>query len=119
MTKLEELKAALESATPGEWKLITAGTRISGFKHPFDFVQVAPMRFITCEGLSREEANTNAQFTILAHNLMPALLEAVDLLETLRYSMSQYDGKWYLYEGGEGVVGKVDEFLEKLFELFQ
>ena len=115
MTKLEELKAALESATPGEWKLITAGTRISGFKHPFDFVQVAPMRFITCEGLSREEANTNAQFTTLAHNLMPALLEAVDLLETLRYSMSQYDdGEWFLHEGSDELIAKVDDFMEKL-----
>ena len=43
------------------------------------------------------------------------LLAAVGTLETLRYSMSQYDdGEWFLHEGGEAVVGKVDALLEKL-----
>ena len=43
------------------------------------------------------------------------LLEAVDLLEILRYSMSQYDdGEWFLHEGADELIAQVDDFLEKL-----
>ena len=55
-----------------------------------------------------------AQFVFAAYNLMPQLLEAVDLLETLRYSMSQYDGEWFLHEGSDELIAKVDDFMEKL-----
>ena len=48
-------------------------------------------------------------------NLMPTLLEAVELLETLRYSMSQYDdGEWFLHEGSDELIANVDDFMEKL-----
>lgn len=113
MTKLEELKAAYEAATPGEWATEKGGTayyplQIRSNTEDWDHFIVA---FHSWES-HRED---NAKFIALAHNLMPTLLEAVDLLETLRYSMSQYDdGEWFLHDGGEDVVGKVDEFLEKL-----
>ena len=50
-----------------------------------------------------------------AKSLAPQLLEAVDLLETLRYSMSQYDdGEWFLHEGSDELITKVDDSLERL-----
>ena len=114
MTKFEELKAAYEAATPGEWES-------KGFNDIGRYVETASAGEICSlksgkyNDIPKSEYQHNAKFIALAHNLMPTLLEAVDLLETLRYSMSQYDdGDWFLHEGGEDVVGKVDEFLEKL-----
>ena len=108
MTKLEELKAAYEAATPGEWAapgFNSQGGRVACLLDNPDGLRLVSGNF----------KRPDAKFIALAHNMMPQLLEAVDLLETLRYSMSQYDdGEWFLHEGGEDVVGKVDEFLEKL-----
>ena len=118
MTKLEELRVAYGSATPGEWVTGKGGTayyplQIRCVSSDWDSLIAA---FHSWDA----QKESNANFIALAHNMMPTLLEAVDLLETLRYSMSQYDdGEWFLHEGGEDVVGKVDEFLEKLFELFR
>ena len=107
MTKLEQLKAALEAATPEEWweddGFVAAG-------HGDTYRTVADAR---CGVAPFSDVNT--EFIILAHNLMPALLEAVNLLETLRYSMSQYDdGEWFLHEGSDELIAEVDDFLEKL-----
>ena len=112
MTKLEELKAALEAAAQGEWDYVVSESAEtpSSFVVDEDGEHILRHRY----GVTRK-AQRDVEFVTLAHNLMPTLLEAVDLLETLRYSMSQYDdGDWFLHEGGEDVVGKVDEFLEKL-----
>lgn len=58
---------------------------------------------------------SNATFISLAHNLMPTLIEATELLKDLRYSLSQYDdGEWYLHEGSEQLIDRVDTLLEKL-----
>ena len=56
MTKIEELKAAFNAATGGEW--------------------------CASQGLNNDEVK-NVNFVILAHNLMPSLLEAVEALETI------------------------------------
>lgn len=113
MPKLEQLKAAYEAAIHGEWVTGKGGTayyplQIRCVSGDWDSLIAA---FHSWDA----QKESNATFIALSHNLMPQLLEAVDLLETLRYSMSQYDdGEWFLHEGGEDVVGKVDEFLEKL-----
>ena len=113
MTKLEELKAAYEAATPGEW--VTGKGSTAYYPLQIRCVSSDWDSLIAAFHSWDAQKESNANFIALAHNLMPALLEAVDLLETLRYSMSQYDdGEWFLHEGGEDVVWKVDEFLEKL-----
>ena len=114
MTQLEELKAAYGAATPGEW---VTGKNGGPAYYPLQIRCVSNDwdSLITAFHSWDAQKESNATFIALAHNLMPTLLEAVDLLETLRYSMSQYDdGEWFLHEGGEDVVRKVDEFLEKL-----
>lgn len=41
--------------------------------------------------------------------------EAASLLEDLRYNLSQYDdGEWYLHDGADKIVDKVDKFLESM-----
>lgn len=113
MTKLEELKAAYEAATPGEWVTGKGGTayyplQIRCVSSDWDSLIAA---FHSWDA----QKESNAVFIALAHNLMPALLEAVNLLETLRYSMSQYDdGEWFLHEGSDELIAEVDDFLEKL-----
>lgn len=88
-TKLEELKAAYEAATPGKWAV----------KQQREY-QVCNSRVIcdkgyaVAQGYSSDsnhktykdlwaEAEGNTNFIALAHNLMPTLLEAVELLETV------------------------------------
>lgn len=107
-TKLEELRQALEAATPDIWETIKYATP--------DF---APQYGVYAYGEDTDLAiglkEANAAFIALAHNNMQDLLEAVDLLETLRYSMSQYDdGEWFLHDGADELITKIDDFLERL-----
>lgn len=75
MTKLEELKAALEAATPGEWEpLMTCGEL-----HVCTPVNEGCDVGTICVPYERPDAT----FIALSHNLMPTLLEAIDLLETV------------------------------------
>lgn len=89
-TRLEELKAALEAATPGEWAVKqereyrACNSRV-----------LCDKGYTVAEGYSSDSATTktynelwaeaegNTNFIALAHNLMPTLLEAIDLLETV------------------------------------
>ncbi len=89
MGKLEELKAALEAATKGEWVTEKGGTayyplQIRSNTEGWDHFIVA---FHSWES-NRED---NAHFIALAHNLMPTLLEAVELLEDVAMGNSEYD----------------------------
>ena len=76
MTKLEELKAAFEAAAPGNWT--APGLNSQGGE-------------VAClldnpNGLRLVSGNFNrpdAEFIALAHNLMPDLLQAADLLDEL------------------------------------
>ena len=90
MTKLEELKAALAASTPGEWAVKqereyqACNSRV-----------LCDKGYIVAQGYSSDtshgktyrelwaEAEGNTNFIALAHNLMPTLLEAIDLLETV------------------------------------
>ena len=75
-TKLEELKAAYEAATPGEWWEDDDGFVAAGQGDSYRTVADA-----RCDVAPFSDANT--EFIALAHNLMPTLLEAIDLLETV------------------------------------
>ena len=107
MSKLEELKAALEAATKGEWEpLMTCGEL-----HVCVPVNEGCDVGTVCVPYEDSDAN----FIALAHNLMPTLIEAAELLKDLRYSLSQYDdGEWYLHEGSEQLINRVDTLLENL-----
>ena len=105
MTKLEELKAALAAATPGEWinnddrapNLATVGTGERGW------LGLAQMF-----GDTDDEANANAKFITLAHNLMPQLLEAVVEL-----------GRFVEYLGVAGCDGAYDREIERAVNLLE
>ena len=88
MTKLEELKAAYAAATPDEW----AVKQEREYKACNSRV-LCDKGYTVAEGYSSDsattktynelwtEAESNANFIALAHNLMPQLLEAVELLK--------------------------------------
>ena len=88
MTKLEELKAALAASTPGEW----AVKQEREYKACNSRV-LCDKGYTVAQGYSSDSATTktynelwaeaegNTNFIALAHNLMPQLLEAVELLE--------------------------------------
>ena len=89
MTKLEELKAAYEAATPGEWVTGKGGTayyplQIRCVSSDWDSLIAA---FHSWDA----QKESNANFIALAHNLMPQLLEAV---ETLRAIRARYEGEF-------------------------
>ena len=73
MTKIEELKAAYGAATPGEWEpLMTCGEL-----HVCTPVNEGCDVGTVCVPYERSCAN----FIAISHNLMPQLLEAVELLK--------------------------------------
>ena len=76
-TKLEELRDALEAATPGEWWEDDDGFVAAG--HGDSYRTVADAR---CNVAPFSDANT--EFITLAHNNMAALLEAVERLEAMQ-----------------------------------
>ena len=80
MTKLEELKAALEAATPGEWDYFIASNADRPNSQVLDSNDD---NLLTHSKGITERAQSDVEFITLAHNLMPTLLEAIDLLETV------------------------------------
>lgn len=84
MNKIDELKAALEAATPGVW---TSG---GAPKCGYGWIDAEP--HLKCTFGQRRQIMSgqygcmadDAAFIALAHNLMPALLEAVDTLKAIR-----------------------------------
>ena len=84
MTKLNELKVAFEAATPGEWT--APGFNSQGGKVACLLDNPDGLRLV-----SGNFERADAKFIALAHNLMPQLLEAVDLLEDVALGNSEYD----------------------------
>ena len=96
----EELKAALEAATKGEWE--TSGD--------VDIIATADSAFVATTLLPESEVADqmdydNATFIALSHNLMPTLLEAVEVLRDIEASLKNDTG-WS--------VLKLEAVLEKL-----
>lgn len=84
MTKFEQLKAALDAATPGRWE--------ADHENPYDCGDNGSDALVMCNDNfiataignpdpMRETGNENATFIALAHNLMPQLLDAVALMQ--------------------------------------
>ena len=80
MTKLKELKAALEAATPGEWDYFIASNADRPNSQVLDSNDD---NLLTHSKGITGRAQSDVEFIALAHNLMPTLLEAIDLLETV------------------------------------
>lgn len=76
MTKLEELKAAYAASTQGEW--VAPGFNSQGGEVACLLANHDGLRLV-----SGNFKRPDAKFIALAHNLMPTLLEAIDLLETV------------------------------------
>ena len=74
MTKLNELKVAYEAATPGEWT--APGFNSQGGKVACLLDNPDGLRLV-----SGNFKRPDATFIALAHNLIPQLLEAVELLK--------------------------------------
>ena len=100
MSKIEELKAAYKASTSGEWE--RSGAHLV---RACDGAKIA--QSLGYVGVSEEQANL--KFAALAHNLMPALLEAAEALENL-VSVTCYPTN-YVHVG---VVDKAKGALAKL-----
>lgn len=109
MTKLEELKAAYEAATPGEWS-VDSETHVTKWdfgKERCGCRSVAQ----TGHGLPTRQSDeniANAQFIALAHNNMAALLEAAVEL-----------GRFVEYLGVAGCDGAYDREIERAVNLLE
>ena len=107
MTELEELKAALEAATPGRWAYDD-----DGFVYgDMDDTQPTGGGYIVSDPHSSPEADIderegNGKFITLAHNLMPTLLEAVEAAQNLVAMKGRYNT--------EIAYGRLEQTLEKL-----
>lgn len=102
MTKLEQLKTAYEAVPKATWKYdndLSAVVYVSGMKLKVaaDFGKI-------------DDSEANADFIALAHNLMPALLEAVEALRELKEAVE------YTPLGVRGItcVAAGNAILEKL-----
>lgn len=116
MTKLEELKAAYEAATKGEWVV----KQEREYKACNSRV-LCEEGYTVAQGYSSgttkktynelwKEAEGNTNFIALAHNLMPTLLEAVEVIQEIERGWpdedeaSENNSRWQIAHG----------FLEKL-----
>ena len=110
MTKLEELRFAYETATPGEW---TA----PGFNSQGGAVACL---LDNPDGLRLVSGNfkrPDATFIALAHNNMPALLEAVEALEKMKTSFEDLLNGYperELHEPYQVTLNRANNLLEKL-----
>ena len=107
MTKLEELKAAYDAATPGEWDYVVAESA----ETPSSFVVDEEGEHILRHryGVTRK-AQRDVVFIALAHNLMPTLLEAVELLRAVHYEHNEYDNEYWATD----LFKRIEQLKEKL-----
>lgn len=96
MTKLEELKAAYDATAPGE-RYSTGVVVCVPAEGGMDYL----LRGCRADGIKNDP---EVEFATIAHNLMPQLLEAVELIEDVATGNSEYDD----------LSDRAAEFLEKL-----
>ena len=82
---IEKLKAAYEAATPGEWDADRDGCVYSG----------KDTMIVGDYSRSHSRAREDATFIALAHNTMPALLEAVELLTDVSRELEETDKEYW------------------------
>lgn len=109
MTKIEELKAAFEAATVGEWDIRPFGTSHAG--------AIGCGMELIAMMYNRNEEEADAHFITLAHNLMPTLLEAVEALEKMKTSFEDLLNGYperELHEPYQVTLNRAHSILEKL-----
>lgn len=104
-TKLEELRAALEAATPGEWG-VDSETHVT--KWDFGDGRCGCRSIAkTGHGLptkQSEENIANAAFIALAHNNMAALLEVANHLAECQELLQEFP---WVYQECKRILGKL------------
>ena len=108
MTKLEELKAAYEATTHGKW--VTGKGDTAYYPLQIRCVSSDWDSLIAAFHSWDAQKESNAKFIALAHNLMPALLEAIDLLETVSSARACQDHEFDV----DAWFQQVRSLLEKL-----
>ena len=88
MTKLEELNAAYAASTQGEWSTYAPCSGQDGFPDNYNVgcdTETRSTYVASVPGAAHYAwSQNNAKFIALAHNLMPTLLEVVELLKDAR-----------------------------------
>jgi hypothetical protein len=108
MNTIDKLKAAHAAATPGEWV-------VEPRHSVFGSVGTVHGRMICLMYQQSGDEKTNAEFIALAHNHMPDLLEAVELLDVALHAL-ETPGDFTEDELREQVVGDIARHLAKLKE---
>lgn len=108
--KLEKLKKALAAASAGEWDFVVADNA----ETPHSIVVDADGEELLAHryGVSGKAQN-DVQFIVLAHNLMPDLLEAVELLKMAAHAL-ETPGDFTPEEMQTQVIGDIGAFLARL-----
>lgn len=106
MSKFEELKAAYAAATPGEWNARQLGK--TGYWQLVTGGQALPL-----ERAQQTSTDPDREFIALAHNAMPALLEAVELLKMAVHAL-ETPGDFTPEEMQEQVIGDIGVFLAQM-----
>ena len=91
--------------TPGPWILRSAGEILHDVPHPFDFVEVSKLRYITAEGSSEREANANARLIAAAPDLL-------DMCERLLGFANEYADESALLAGAT-MLGAAQNIIDK------
>jgi hypothetical protein len=78
MNKLDELKAALAAATPGEWAVDNNKNALA-----FPGFEVRSTGTIPSKVLAIAAPESDAHLIALMHNMLPDLLEAVTVVEAI------------------------------------
>lgn len=103
---IEKLKAAYKAATPGEWDW-HLGTSVEQDDlatvelHP----KYAPEDVVVMLQGGGEQA-ANVEFIALVHNLMPQLLDALYLVQSVAYGNTEFD---VLEECANGILAAIEE----------
>lgn len=109
MTKLEELRAAYEAATPGRWAYDDDGFVYGDMDNPTHGGYIVSDPHSSPEA-DIDEREGNGAFITLAHNLTPQLIQAVNMLQDI-YNKHER-GMASLYSNNDArAMGKL---LEKL-----
>lgn len=103
MTKLEQLKAAYEASVHGKWELDVGSCALTS----------RALAGETHLGHMSRGAVAEGNFIALAHNMMPTLLEAVELLKVAAHAL-ETPGDFSPEELEEQVKGDIAAFLAKL-----
>ena len=115
MTKLEQLNAAYAASTQGEWSTYAPCSGQDGFPDNYSIgcdTETRSTYVASVPGATHYAwSQNNAKFIALAHNMMPDLLEAVDLL---RLAAATIENEYPESDDRYEIAVRANELLEKL-----